>query len=184
MSTCLYVIILCSFVFIYYKFFAISEVLSFILYSQRFLQFWDVWWGLNNHVGHLDFLDFNESSMSREVDSQISNRVPISIWNVGALNSPVKLIAKLRSEIALLQETNTISSMYIKTKMSRTDVPFRIQQPKAEVLQYCPTKIVWFWKKMDGLHYKEPIDITYSGPNINSPPFFNGLNGLISQLCW
>lgn len=30
--------------------------------------------------------------LSREVDSQISNMVPISIWNEKALNSPVKQI--------------------------------------------------------------------------------------------
>ncbi len=60
--------------------------------------------------------------MSNQTNSQNLNKVTVSCWNVDGLNSPVKRmrilchLAKLQSEIALLQETHLTQAEAAKLK--------------------------------------------------------------------
>lgn len=125
--------------------------------------------------------------MVKQTDSQILNSVTVSSWNVGGLNNSVKRtrilshLAKLKSEIALLQETHLTQPEALKLKQKWVGQVFHSgfnsKSRGLAILIHKKTPFV-----LQGSLYNEPIVIiNLYGPNIKSVPFFNDFNTIISQ---
>ena len=139
--------------------------------------------------------------MSKQSNSQNLNSVTVSSWNVSGLHSPVKRtrilshLAKLNSEIALLQETHLTQFEASKLKQKWVGQVFHAgydsKSRGVTILVHKKTPFVLHssivdpegrYIIIDGLLYNEPIVIVnVYGPNIRSVPFFNGFNTIIPQ---
>ncbi len=139
--------------------------------------------------------------MSNQTNSQNLNKVTVSCWNVDGLNSPVKRtrilchLAKLQSEIALLQETHLTQAEAAKLKQKwvgqvyhsgfiskSRGVAILVHKKTPFVLKGSIADPEGRYIIVDGLLYNEPIVIVIVyGPNIKTASFFNHLNTIIPQ---
>lgn len=135
------------------------------------------------------------------MSSQTLNSVTVCSWNVDGLDSLVKRsrilshLAKLKSQIAFLQETHLIQSEAFKLKQKWVGQVFHSgynsKSRGVTILVHKKTPFVLHDSLVDpegryiiteGLLHNEPIVfVNMYGPNIHSVPFFNGLNTILSQ---
>ena len=139
--------------------------------------------------------------MSNQANSLNLNKVTVSCWNVAGLNSPIKRtrilchLAKLKSEIALLQETHLTQAEAAKLKQKWVGQVyhsgFNSKSRGVAILVHKKTPFVLSssiadpegrYIIVDGLIYNEPIVIVnVYGPNIKTASFFDHLNTIIPQ---
>uniref|UniRef100_A0A3Q3GHU3 exodeoxyribonuclease III n=1 Tax=Labrus bergylta TaxID=56723 RepID=A0A3Q3GHU3_9LABR len=139
--------------------------------------------------------------MSRITNTSVLNNITVTGWNVGGLNNPTKRtrilchLAKLKSEIAILQETHLTQTEASKLKQKRVGqvyhssfnsknrgVTILIHKKTSFVIQSSNIDIEGRYVIIEGLLYNEPIVIeSVYGPNGDSVGFFSKLSTIFTE---